>query len=198
MNLPKLIINRSGPLQSSGGWIHIIPKCELANREAGIVQLLDDESLDSILANIEKDKNRLREQKKLEAQTRLNAFIARLLEMASAQTWSQRRLAAKIAIPETTFRRIRDGKVNPLAWLSKVEMALHRLKTEKIMGEPIKIVVTAQTAMVAHEGVRTPEQLLEFIRTIKPNGNQKNRALWRVPAESYTAFMEKRDSLKPK
>lgn len=41
----------------------------------------------------------------------------------------------------------------------------------------------------------TPEQLLEFIRTIKPNGKEKNRALWRVPVESYTACMEKRNSL---
>jgi hypothetical protein len=41
----------------------------------------------------------------------------------------------------------------------------------------------------------TPEQLLEFIRTIKPDGNQKKRSLWRVPVESYRAFMEKRRSL---
>jgi hypothetical protein len=54
----KLIINRSA-LQSANGWNHIVPKGELPNSEAGIVQLLDDESLDAILANIERDKNRL-------------------------------------------------------------------------------------------------------------------------------------------
>jgi hypothetical protein len=55
----KLIINRSA-LQSANGWNHIVPKGELPNSEAGIVQLLDDESLDAILANIERDKNRIK------------------------------------------------------------------------------------------------------------------------------------------
>ncbi len=59
MSLPKVIINRSGPLLSEQGWIYIVPKGELPNSEAGITQLLDDKSLDSILANIEQDKNRL-------------------------------------------------------------------------------------------------------------------------------------------
>src|SRR5579859_6648925 len=53
-----VIFNR-GALQSANGWIHLVPKGELPNREAGIVQVLDDESLDSIMANIQKDKNRL-------------------------------------------------------------------------------------------------------------------------------------------
>ena len=53
-----VIFNRSA-LASAGGWIHIVPKGELPNGEAGIVQVLDDESLDSILAGITKDKNRL-------------------------------------------------------------------------------------------------------------------------------------------
>jgi phosphoglycolate phosphatase-like HAD superfamily hydrolase len=68
-----------------------------------------------------------REAKKREAQARLNQSIGRLLELAGAEQWSQRQLAAQIAIPETSFRRIRDEKVNPLAWLPKVETALARL-----------------------------------------------------------------------
>lgn len=40
----------------------------------------------------------------------------------------------------------------------------------------------------------TPEQLWEFIRTFESVGPKK-RHLWRVPVESYTAFMEKRHSL---
>ncbi len=44
----------------------------------------------------------------------------------------------------------------------------------------------------------TPDQLLEFIRTFKPAGIEKRKALWRVPVESYTAFVEKRNSLTPK
>jgi excisionase family DNA binding protein len=42
--------------------------------------------------------------------------------------------------------------------------------------------------------VRT-EQLVEFIRTVKPADNRSRRALWRVPVENYTAFMEKRSSM---
>jgi len=43
----------------------------------------------------------------------------------------------------------------------------------------------------------TPEQLLEFIRTITPAGNQGGRALWRIPVvEGYLAFMKQRHSLR--
>jgi phage I-like protein len=59
MNNSHVVIFNRSALQSTDGWIHIVPKGELPNREAGIVQVLDDESLDSILAGIEKDKNRL-------------------------------------------------------------------------------------------------------------------------------------------
>lgn len=55
----RLVIRNRAPLSSINGWIHIVPKGELPNAEAGIVQVLDDQSLDSILANITKDKNRL-------------------------------------------------------------------------------------------------------------------------------------------
>lgn len=53
-----VIFNRA-PLSSSDGWIHIVPKGELPNSEAGIVQVLDDQAFDSILDGITKDKNRL-------------------------------------------------------------------------------------------------------------------------------------------
>jgi hypothetical protein len=59
MNQSHVVIFNRAALQSSDGWIHIVPKGELPNREAGIVQVLDDEALDSILTGIEKDKNRL-------------------------------------------------------------------------------------------------------------------------------------------
>ena len=53
-----VIFNRA-PLAAQDGWIHIVPKGELPNAEAGIVQVLDDASMDAILAGIDKDKNRL-------------------------------------------------------------------------------------------------------------------------------------------
>jgi ribosomal protein L37AE/L43A len=59
MNKRPVIICNRAPLSTSAGWIHIVPKGELRNGEAGIVQVLDDESLDSIMAGIAKDKNRL-------------------------------------------------------------------------------------------------------------------------------------------
>jgi len=53
-----VIFNRA-PLVSTDGWIHIVPKGELPNSQAKIVQILDDTALDSILAGIEKVKNRM-------------------------------------------------------------------------------------------------------------------------------------------
>ena len=64
MNPTHLVItNRQSEIGNpqSTGWIHIVPKGELPNREAGVVQVLDDTSLDSILANIAADKARLGE-----------------------------------------------------------------------------------------------------------------------------------------
>jgi len=58
MNSHLIIFNR-GSTATTPGWIHIVPKGELPNREAGIVQVLDDDSLDSILRNIQADQQRL-------------------------------------------------------------------------------------------------------------------------------------------
>ena len=55
-----VIFNRA-PLSARDGWIHIVPKGELPNTEAKLVQVIDDAALDSILANITKAKNRLGE-----------------------------------------------------------------------------------------------------------------------------------------
>lgn len=58
MNPTHLIItNRSGSV--ADGWIHIVPMGELPNRAAGLVQVLDETALNSILAGIESDKARL-------------------------------------------------------------------------------------------------------------------------------------------
>jgi hypothetical protein len=40
-------------------WIHIVPKGEVENESAGILQVFDDESLAAILSNIEADRQRL-------------------------------------------------------------------------------------------------------------------------------------------
>jgi hypothetical protein len=55
----RLTIQNRLPAEPTGGWIHIVPKGELPNRAAGIVQVLDDVSLDSILAGLNADKQRL-------------------------------------------------------------------------------------------------------------------------------------------
>ena len=60
MNTTKshvVILNRTGTI-ATDGWIHIVPKGELANREAGIVQVLDDQSLDAIMSSIDADRQR--------------------------------------------------------------------------------------------------------------------------------------------
>jgi ribosome-binding protein aMBF1 (putative translation factor) len=64
---------------------------------------------------------------KRRARALFNESVSSLFARAQAGHWSQRRLAAKLAIPETTLRRIRDGKVNPRAWLPKLQAALNRL-----------------------------------------------------------------------
>lgn len=68
-----------------------------------------------------------RDEKRRQAQDRLSSSISRLIAKAEAEQWSQRQLAAKIGVPETTFRRIRDQKVHPLTWLPRIEAALARL-----------------------------------------------------------------------
>ncbi|HTR41504.1 MAG TPA: phage protease [Pseudomonadales bacterium] len=47
------IYNRS---EADGDWIHIVPKGELPNKAAGIVQVLDDKALHNILVNITREK----------------------------------------------------------------------------------------------------------------------------------------------
>lgn len=59
MNASHLIIFNRTAADSHDGWIHIVPKGELPNREAGISQVLDDQSLDAIMAKIDRDKARL-------------------------------------------------------------------------------------------------------------------------------------------
>src|ERR1700761_1368148 len=58
MNTRLIICNRASAT-AVDGWIHIVPKGELPNAAAGLVQVLDDTSLDAILANIAQEKKRL-------------------------------------------------------------------------------------------------------------------------------------------
>lgn len=59
MNPTHLIIFNRAPAGADGEWIHIVPKGELPNREAGVVQVLDDIALGAILRNIQADQARL-------------------------------------------------------------------------------------------------------------------------------------------
>ena len=63
MSSPRLTLAtlplRNRASAADGGWIHIVPKGELLNDKAGVVQVLDDGALDSILRNIESDRARL-------------------------------------------------------------------------------------------------------------------------------------------
>ena len=54
------IFNRS-ELAASPEWIHIVPKGELPNAAAGVVQVLDDKAIAAIMANIAADQHRLGE-----------------------------------------------------------------------------------------------------------------------------------------
>jgi hypothetical protein len=57
MTLP-LIYNRDGSV-GENGWVHIVPRGELPNPEAGIVQVLDEIGLNSIISLFNEEKRRL-------------------------------------------------------------------------------------------------------------------------------------------
>ena len=59
MNAQRLIISNRAAARPVDGWIHIVPKGELANAEAGIVQVLDEPALEAILASLEQESQRL-------------------------------------------------------------------------------------------------------------------------------------------
>jgi phage I-like protein len=59
MNPTHYIIRNRAEVVTRDGWIHIVPKGELPNHEAGVIQVLDDTALDSILQNIQADADRL-------------------------------------------------------------------------------------------------------------------------------------------
>lgn len=61
MNAGRHIILNRAPQLGADGWIHIVPKGELPNGDAGIIQVLDDAALDSILGNLQSEQDRLGE-----------------------------------------------------------------------------------------------------------------------------------------
>jgi hypothetical protein len=71
-----------------------------------------------------------RAERQATAATRLQAAVSQLISFAEmqAEPLSLRKLSARINIPERTFRRIRDQKVNSLVWLPRLEAALLQLK----------------------------------------------------------------------
>jgi ribosome-binding protein aMBF1 (putative translation factor) len=73
-------------------------------------------------------KRQIRQEKRIRDIATLNGCVSRLIIKAEEEGWSQRQLAAKIQIPETTFRRIRDQKVEPLIWLPKIMGAMSKLQ----------------------------------------------------------------------
>lgn len=59
---------------------------------------------------------------------RLQNVLKQLSELAQVEKWSQRKLAAKIGLPESTLRDLRKGQsAEPAAMIPKLESALARL-----------------------------------------------------------------------
>jgi len=48
---------------------------------------------------------------------------------AELREWSQRRLAAKIGLPKSTWQRVCQANVNPAEWLPRLRTAAARLRT---------------------------------------------------------------------
>lgn len=70
-----------------------------------------------------------RQSEKCTAATRLQTALNRLDEIAQTEDWSQTRLAFQIGVKESTFRKIKAQRVDPRAWLGKLEAAVARLST---------------------------------------------------------------------
>ena len=57
--MTTLTLTNRSPAAITPEWIHIVPRGELYNADAGLTQVMDDASLKSILANINRDRDRL-------------------------------------------------------------------------------------------------------------------------------------------
>jgi ribosome-binding protein aMBF1 (putative translation factor) len=64
---------------------------------------------------------------RIAAAAELQRSVDTLLTRAQTEEWSQRELARRAGIPETTLRRLRHGKADPLTWLPRIHPALARL-----------------------------------------------------------------------
>lgn len=69
-----------------------------------------------------------RQESKAEVQSRLQSALDQLRTIASSQEWSQRELAGKLGIRESTFRFIKRGLADPDFWLPRLEAAVARLQ----------------------------------------------------------------------
>jgi hypothetical protein len=73
-----------------------------------------------------------RQVRKTTVATRLKEVCTRLENVAAGEQWSGRKLAAKIGVKESTFRKIKAGRADADFWLPKLEAAAARLAKPEV------------------------------------------------------------------
>ena len=69
-----------------------------------------------------------RQQTKVTIANTFQRTLDQLKAIAESNHWSQRKLATKIGIPETTLRRLKKGDAEPAEYLPKLQSAAARLQ----------------------------------------------------------------------
>jgi len=69
----------------------------------------------------------------MEVRARIQDALSALQNIATSQEWSQRKLAEKIGIKESTLRKIKCGRADVFTWLPKLEAAITRLTSSFII-----------------------------------------------------------------
>jgi DNA-binding XRE family transcriptional regulator len=64
--------------------------------------------------------------------TRLQTALNRLEEVAVLRDWSQTKLAKRVGIKESTFRKVKMGRADSALWLPKLEAAVARLAKPEV------------------------------------------------------------------
>ncbi len=70
-----------------------------------------------------------RDARKVGVSMKLQAVLDQLETIARTEHWSQRKLAAKAGLPESTLRKIKRGQTDPRDYLPKLQSAVARLQS---------------------------------------------------------------------
>lgn len=73
------------------------------------------------------DRKLRRDSQKAIVSHRLQDALNQLDAIAESEEWSQRKLAAKVGLPESTLRKIKSGRADSAIWLPRIQAAASKL-----------------------------------------------------------------------